>query len=132
MEKCCNNLYTLCADIDPCFAVLAVKVPIDYPNQFVTLSFKKNLGNPVGFKADCEVLDGWAVIEVEQQPKAFFNPYGNAYQCEFISTTTYAPVLFTAADGKPYSGFYFNIANNTNDGGYAQLNVIDTEIYVNP
>lgn len=132
MEICCNKPFTFCTPIDPCFYLLAVRIPASYQNAFVTLQFKKQSGSGVGFKIDCEIVDGWALVDIEAVPDGFFSFYGGPYFCQFISTSDYQPVLFSIAGVSDYDGFYFSLSNLVQQGGYSQVNIFDSEIYVNP
>lgn len=129
MEQCCLDIYSGCGKVMPCFEILAIRVPLSYTGETISVQFLKNInGNQVPVTVSGEIVDGWLAFQADAFPAAFFNGYGGVYQGQFIDEGN-QPIAFTAIDGIQYDAFYIEFYSGISPIETSQINIFDSAIY---
>ena len=129
MQKCCANPYYDCTSLESCFENLAVRLPLNYEGASITLKFTKQGSTNLVVRNTELVVDGWAVVNIETLPQAFFNSFAGMYEIEFVYAAG-STLTFIAKDGSPYTSAAFSFDTTQSLSETVQLNIFDSEIYI--
>jgi hypothetical protein len=111
MQKCCKNSYSICNDFVGCPTGLIIKVPPGYPESDIIIRIFKN--DKLAFNVEDSIDEGgFVLIDIEELPNGYINPYGATYTIQFMTYST-GEVYEFMVQGSVYDSIEFNLIQGT-------------------